>query len=814
MDQKQLVLSLAKIREQFIKNLSNTRDDLVRLSSNDILLEPELLQLGSISHKLAGSGATFGFPFLSQAASVLDANQSLKSGRINSQDIQTETHRLILAINQAISSASAEFKPTFGRKPVQSQDQKQVYLLEDDLDFAAYISSELRLDEFKVQLFSSIEEIDQAVKNRPPVAIIADIILPEGENAGIDWVHSINRNMKPPIPVIFISRKGDFNTRLRAVRAGANYYFQKPVSIPQLKDVLHECIHDKPSAPYRILIIDDDALMSQAYKIQLMQHGMLVEVVNDPFKAIDAIESFKPELILLDLYMPGCNGLELGQIIRQWPKYALIPIIFLSVETDSNKQMEAFQLAGDDFIVKPIQPWQLSMKVQARVKHARMASFYTEEMASTLAHRKLHDVLTGLPNKQHLEDYIADTIEKIKATQTEKIFLLWMDVDNFATINDVIGHDAGDLLIIDIGDRIQSQLHRDDFLCRQGGDVFAVVIRRFKNVAKVEALCEHIKDAFRQPFLVNESECCITISIGISAYPDHTDDVHNLIRAADTALHDAKIKGRNTYSVFDNTMSDSLTRQLLLGSKLRQAINRDRGLYLKYQPKYTVDGKKLVGAEALLRWEHDELGSISPAEFIPIAEQSDLIIEVGDWVMRQVCKQIKRWQEKKLPAPKIAINLSSKDFSFPGFVDKLNAITNQYEIDRHYLELELTERTIAHQEIVIIQTLTRLTETGFSIAIDDFGAGYSSLAYLKKLPISLLKIDHSFVKDLPHDADDRGIAETIIKLGQVLSVDVLAEGVETQEQADFLQQRGCQYVQGYLYARPLDCTEFEELLKG
>jgi len=817
MKKEQYLIEIEKAQRRFIDHTAESAKRLVMIVETVSMSDADYYWLKNLAHQLAGSGETFGFKAISTAASALDYALG-QPAEANAKNVGQVLQSVIDEINQLIFSikSAEEYEVVeplrFSRGIERYSYGLRVYLLEDDLELASHLASELRLEGFEIDLFTTVDDIDKAVRKKKPVAILADIILEDDEAAGLDWVKQINSDVSPPIPVIFISRRGDFTTRLRAIRTGANFYLQKPVNIPQLSEILHECVHNLPKNPYRVMIIDDDELLAQAYQIELVRQGMSVDIVVDPFVAIDAIERFQPELILLDLYMPGCNGLELGQMIRQWPKYAMIPIIFLSVETDVRKQLEAFKLAGDDFIVKPVQPWQLGLKVHSRVKHARMASYYTYNIANTLDHHEWHNQLSDLPNKRSLEKHLNEVIANSASKKITPLALLWIDIDNFARLNDLIGHKAGDRLIVDVSKRLMAALDPGDFFAHQGGDLFAVVIEGIDQINEIEVICSAIKRGCSEVFTVNDSEYTLSVSIGVSLYPKHCENAHALFKAADLALHDAKNKGRNAYSIYDDSMTHSLTRQILLAGKLRSALQDGEGLFLVYQPKFTVDGKKLIGAEALIRWWDEKLGNISPDEFITVAEQSDLIIEVGDWVIRQCCQQIQQWQLAGMKIPKIALNLSARDFINPGFVSTLVAITHEYGVDPHQLELELTERTIAHHEKPIIKCLNQLTKAGFTIAIDDFGTGYSSLAYLKKLPITLLKIDASFVKNLPEDKDDCAITETIIKLAQVLSVDVLAECVETEEQALFLQQKGCQYVQGYLYAKPLSEKDFVELI--
>ena len=799
------------LKQQYLHNLRVTAGELRPLLEKIIFSAEDVVMLQEILHKMAGSGSTFGYPSLSDAASQFGDFLGKESDVGDPRFIQENLRDFFGVLEKNIAEKTAQ--PVLVSRPIVSvlKKSQHIYLLEDDLDLAGFIAGELYLEDYHVSLFSSVAEINEAVYKLRPAAIVADIILPEGPEAGIDWVKAINLSFKPQIPVVFISEKGDFQTRLDAVKAGANFYLKKPVNIEQLKHALHECIHNKPYDPYRVLLVDDDRLLASVYKLDLGNHGINVRVIADPFEVMAAIEEFKPELILLDLYMPQCSGIELGQVIRQWPEYASIPIVFMSVERDSRTQLDAIRLAGDDFLVKPIEPWQLSVHVLARMKRARMITVYQEQLASEVVHQKRHDLLTGLPNRNFLEEEINKVIASLDNTGIRATALLWMDIDNFSHLNDVLGHKLGDQVIVEVARRLASVLDRDDFLCRIGGDEYALVVNRLAVDLDLSRFCQEVMDLFALPFLIERESYRITISMGVGVYSSEMVSAHELIKSADIALYHAKLNGRNNYVLFSGSMEKQLIRNLWLESELRQAFTGNQ-LHLVYQPKYSMDGSELIGAEALLRWQHPAAGNVSPDEFIPIAEKSALITDIAYWVLNACCQQIRSWREQGITVPPIAINLSTRDIEDADFIANLIRAPLNHGFDRSNLQIELTERTVAQQGGSTVDTLTRLSALGFSIAIDDFGTGYSSLKYLQSMPISLIKIDRSFIEDIPDNLDNCNITDTIIRLARNMSVDVLAEGVETQAQAKFLESLGCQYLQGYIYSKPLDPEQFRALL--
>jgi len=391
--------------------------------------------------------------------------------------------------------------------------------------------------------------------------------------------------------------------------------------------------------------------------------------------------------------------------------------------------------------------------------------------------------------------------------------LLFIDLDHFKEVNDTLGHKVGDEVLRITARRLQQVLREEDTLARLGGDEFTIMIERLRYVADASGLAEKVLAALRDPIYIEEREFYIGCSIGISIYPDNGDSAQDMLKHADAAMYDAKRDGRNGFRFYSREMTEQAFLRLSLESGLRNALKNDE-LVVYYQPQVDASNNQLVGLEALVRWRHPENGMMSPAIFIPIAEASGLIVDMDRQVMRSAMQQVKAWYEQGLSPGVLALNLAMKQLKQPDFVDVLSNTLDEIGFHPEWLELEVTEGQLIEKPEQTIKVLNRINRIGVQLALDDFGTGYSSLSYLKKLPIDKLKIDQSFVRDLPDDEDDAAITRTIIGLSQNLNRKVLAEGVETAQQVEFLVNNGCHNLQGYFFAKPLPAEEFEALLKA
>jgi diguanylate cyclase (GGDEF)-like protein/PAS domain S-box-containing protein len=434
----------------------------------------------------------------------------------------------------------------------------------------------------------------------------------------------------------------------------------------------------------------------------------------------------------------------------------------------------------------------------------------TRAMADEIAHSAEHDFLTGLPNRSLLNDRLDQAIAMARRTQT-KAAVLFMDLDGFKHINDSLGHLTGDKLLQCVATRLQKCIRAPDTVSRQGGDEFLVLLQGVKRPDDVAITAKRLLDSLAQTCSVEQHKLHITSSIGVSLYPDDGQDAETLIRNADTAMYQAKENGRQGYRFFRPEMNVRAVERQSIEEDLRVALERQE-FALHYQPKIHLATGRITGAEALLRWTHPTRGSISPAQFIPIAEDSGLIVPIGAWVLREAATQAQKWVQAGLPMGTIAVNVSARELGDASFPEGLFAILSEIGLDPGYLELEVTEGVLMKNAEVAASSLRILRAKGIRIAIDDFGTGYSSLSYLRKFPLDALKIDQSFIREIAGSSDDAAIVSAIISMAQSLHLRVIAEGVETAVDLAFLQDRGCDEAQGYYFSRPVAAEQFAALL--
>jgi diguanylate cyclase (GGDEF)-like protein len=428
-----------------------------------------------------------------------------------------------------------------------------------------------------------------------------------------------------------------------------------------------------------------------------------------------------------------------------------------------------------------------------------------EKQLEFLAH---HDVLTGLPNRLLLRDRFDQAIAQADRDKTA-VAVLFLDLDNFKQVNDSLGHNYGDLLLVRVVERLRSGLRETDTISRQGGDEFVVLLPHLHDLRVVGSIAQNIIELFAEPFEIESYSINTTFSIGVSIYPHDAQEFDTLLRDADTALYQAKDSGRDTYRFFSEKMNVDAQEQLHLQGQLRNAV-RNHEFLLHYQPQIEIESGRIVGAEALVRWQHPELGLILPGRFIPLAERSGLIVPMGEWVLNEACRQAQRWREEGMPML-MAVNLSALQFRRGNLLETVGNALKTSGLPAELLELELTESILLQDIDVAIRTLHSLKEMGVKLSIDDFGTGYSSLSYLKRLAVNKLKIDQTFVRDMVDDADSAAIVRAVIQLGHTLQLTVIAEGVENDGQLAFLRNYGCDEVQGYLFSRPVPEEEFVRL---
>ena len=570
-----------------------------------------------------------------------------------------------------------------------------------------------------------------------------------------------------------------------------------------------------------VMVCDDDITIRLLMSETLRNIGLTVVEAQDGQEAIDKFEQYQPDMILLDVEMPYKNGFEVCRYVRQHPRGKSLPIIMITGSDDMHSIQHAYNTGATDFQSKPLK-WSI---LAQRVRYMLRASQAFKDLSGKekeLRQLAYFDTLTGLPNRQNFHEKL-DKFLHLADRKDYKAAILYLDLDRFKRINDTLGHSYGDELLIKVAQRLNQNLRVSDVLgvnnddnvgriARLGGDEFIIFLSEIDNRQDIAAVAERVINTLSQPTQLKQHEVVVTPSIGIAIYPDDGRTTEELLKNADTAMYHAKEKGRSCYKFYDDTMNSSALRRLTMEQQLRNAIIHNQ-LSLDYQPQICLHSRSVVSIEALIRWHHPVQGVISPADFIPLAEETGQIIEIGDWVIRTACRQAKEWSKQGLPPLKIAVNLSSLQFKQPQLADKVAAILEEVQLPASQLELEVTESMIMSDAKDNIARLEQLKELGVALAVDDFGTGYSSLNYLKKFPIDTLKIDRSFITDIATDNGDFGIVKAVTAMALHLRMNVVAEGIEDHQQLRLLQETDCDLVQGFLFSRPVPAEQLPEVLR-
>ncbi|BCR03624.1 hypothetical protein DESUT3_06930 [Desulfuromonas versatilis] len=454
----------------------------------------------------------------------------------------------------------------------------------------------------------------------------------------------------------------------------------------------------------------------------------------------------------------------------------------------------------------------LEQRVAERTAELEEKNLQLQRNQSRLDHLAHHDPLTDLPNRLLCQDRLEHAMAKARRSG-HSVALLFLDLDRFKKINDSLGHAIGDRVLCEVARRLRGSLRESDTVARMGGDEFVIVLEMLRDGQDVSGIARKILDQLAAPVVIENHEMYLTTSIGISLHPEDGATIDDLMKAADVAMYRAKDAGRNTFQFYRPEMNARTHELLLLEGRLRRAIDEGH-LVLHYQPQFDLGSRRLVGFEALLRWQPPGEPMISPADFIPLAEDSGLIVPIGEWVLRTACAQNLAWQRQGFSPVRMAVNISPRQFRQSSFIETVDQVLRQSGLDSGWLELEITESCAMENVEATIESLAHLKKRGIHLAIDDFGTGFSSLNYLKRFPISKLKIDRSFVRDINHDPNDAAIAASVIALGRSMNLEVVAEGVETEDQVAFLCSEGCRLGQGFLMGRPLPVDQAEKYLQA
>ena len=593
----------------------------------------------------------------------------------------------------------------------------------------------------------------------------------------------------------------------------------------------------------KILIVDDTPDNLKFLARFLSQSGYKVRSAINGNMALTEVKADPPDLILLDIQMPEMNGYQVCEHLKKDSQTCEIPIIFLTSLNSAIDKMKAFSVGGFDYITKPFQLKEVlirienqlglqAAKAEIRQLNAELENRVIERTAQLenlnkklkqeiverkraeqqLRHIALHDSLTGLPNRSLLIEQLQKCLERSKQDANYLFAVLFLDCDRFKLINDSLGHVVGDRVLVAIANRLKSCLRPQDMLSRLGSDEFTIIAEEIEEIQDAIYLAETIHNQLQLPLNFERYDVFINASIGIAIGSATYQQPEHLLRDADIAMYRVKSLGYAPYQVFETSMGDRALKRLQLETDLHLAIQRQE-FFLHYQPIISLCSGKLAGFEALIRWKHSEHGLISPEEFIPIAEETGLIIPIGLWVLGQACQQIKHWQAQfQLLNLQISVNLSVRQFRQPNLIETIEQILQETQLNNSCLKLELTETAIMDNAASANRILKQLRNRHIQLSIDDFGTGYSSLSYLHRFHVDTLKIDRSFVNSISEDHDSLEIVEAIVTLAHQLKMDVVAEGVETPMQFNQLRALGIEFGQGYFFSKPLDSKSAEEFI--
>ena len=606
-------------------------------------------------------------------------------------------------------------------------------------------------------------------------------------------------------------------------------------------------------SPNKILIVDDVSDNLRLLSTTLTQHGYQVRCAKSGAIALMGADNDLPDLILLDINMPEMNGYQVCQKFKANQKTAEIPIIFLSAQDDIDDKVKAFEVGGVDFITKPFRLQEvlvrvknqlnlqaakaeihhLNQELEIKVKHRTLELetanqqlaiinnqlqekiLEKENIEKKLLYDALHDELTGLPNRSLFMKRVETALEKSKCYRDYKFAVLFIDLDRFKIVNDSLGHLMGDHLLIACAQRLRKCLREQDLVARIGGDEFTILLENIKELNYALSIADKIVAEFKHPFKLETNTITTTVSIGIVLGSTEYQQSLELLRDADTAMYRAKEQGKARHEIFNEQMHMHAIQRLELENDLRQALKLNQ-FALFYQPIIRLIDGQLEGFEALIRWQHPTKGLISPNDFIPIAEETGLIIPLGKWILNKACHQLSIWQNKFSHSPliNISINITVNQLKCPNFLATIDRILSQNKIPGSSIKLEITESMLMQDSEKVMNLLSQIQARQIKLCIDDFGTGFSSLSYLPRFPIDILKIDRSFVSFMDCDENNFEVVRTIISLAHTLGIKVVSEGIETITQLEQLQSLGSEFGQGYLFSRPLNAESAELMISS
>jgi diguanylate cyclase (GGDEF)-like protein len=566
----------------------------------------------------------------------------------------------------------------------------------------------------------------------------------------------------------------------------------------------------------RILVVEDEPSLRSNLQRLLGIEGFATEGAENGADALKCMAINKPDLVLSDVMMPVMDGYALLAAMRADPAMSQIPVILLTAMADRAAVRQGMNIGADDYLTKPFQRDDVLNAVRTRLERAATQRAESERLAAEARRLRLFDPVTDLPNREAMLERLPHALSAM-ARQQSRLALMVIGLEGFSRINDSLGHATGDRLLHAVADRLQGEIDQSvcaspfDGVGRLGSVLFAVTMAEVGGNDHVDDLVRRLLARVAEPFEIDGKELFLTASAGISLYPHDGGCSDTLLEHAETALGEAKRNGSAGFTYFSPEMNAAAGDRLRLDNDLHRAIERNE-LAVYYQPQLDVISGRIIGFEALIRWQHPELGQVSPVRFIPIAEENGLIVEIGAWILETACVQAKAWIGQGFVPLRMAVNLSARQFSDDDLCALVGRVLEKTGLPAANLELEITEGTAMQGAERTIAIMHRLKSLGVKLALDDFGTGYSSLSYLKRFPLDVLKIDQSFVRNITTDPGDAAISRAVVMLARSFGMSVIAEGVETTDHLRFIADLGCEEYQGYLFSKPVPAPEAAALL--
>jgi diguanylate cyclase (GGDEF)-like protein len=567
----------------------------------------------------------------------------------------------------------------------------------------------------------------------------------------------------------------------------------------------------------KILIIDDDEQVRRVL-LDLFSEVYNCREVSSAEAALAVLGQESFDLVISDINMGDMSGLELVPHLHSLSPDSVV--LMISGQSNIETAIEAMRVGAFDYIMKPFDIRHVEAAVERALKQCLLLverRRYKDELEKLLQERTAevdrlayYDTLTSLPNRTLFEDRLTQAVA-LAHRANKRVAVLFIALDQLKKVNDTLGHRAGDQLMQQVAGRLRACVTESDTVARFGGDQFVLMLPEIETTKDALDVIVSIQEALNPSFRLDRQELFATASVGISFFPDDGKETSSLVKNAGAALYRAKKSGGNEYRFYTADMHARASKRFELETSLRHAIDNHE-LLLHYQPRVAIDSLEIVGVEALIRWQHPQLGLVPPGDFIPLAEETGLILPIGEWVLREACRQNRAWQDKGFARMRVGVNISARQFQQQNLAETVMRILEETELGPEFLELELTESSIMSNAEATIVVLNKLQTKGIAISVDDFGTGFSSLSYLKRLPIDSLKVDQSFVRDLATDPDDAALVMAIVSLAHTLRLRVVAEGVETADQLRFLRLLRCDEIQGYLISKPLPVAGLERLL--